>query len=63
MQTGFLRSGLLPRSGMNPFHVLEKPAISHIIIETKSIPAKTYWNSGMAHFAEINQAPSPYSML
>ena len=33
------------------------------IIETKSIPGKIYENSGMVHFAEINQAPPPYSML
>ena len=32
-------------------------------IETKSIPGKIYGNSGMVHFAEINQVPSPYSML
>ena len=24
---------------------------------------KIYGNSGMVHFAEINQVPSPYSML
>ena len=29
------------------------------IIETKSIPGKIYGNSGMVHFAEINQAPPP----
>ena len=33
------------------------------IIEFKSIPGKIYGNSGMVHFAEINQAPSPYPML
>ena len=27
------------------------------------IPGKIYQNSGMIHFAEINQVPSPYSML
>ena len=27
------------------------------------MPGKIYENSGMIHFAEINQAPSPYSML
>ena len=32
-------------------------------IETKSIPGKIYGNSGMVHFAEINQAPSLLSML
>ena len=31
--------------------------------ETKSIPVKTSWNSGMVHFAEINQVAPPYSML
>ena len=29
----------------------------------KSIRGKTYGNSGMVHFAEINQVPPPYSML
>ena len=33
------------------------------MIETKSIPGKIYGNSGMVHFADINQSPSPYSML
>ena len=33
------------------------------IVETKSIPGKIYGNSGMIHFAEINQVSSPYSML
>ena len=33
------------------------------IIEIKSIPGKIYGNSGMVHFAEINQVPPPYSML
>ena len=33
------------------------------IIEIKSIPGKIYGNSGMVHSVEINQAPSPYSML
>ena len=33
------------------------------IIETKSIPEKIYGNSGMVFFAEINQAPSPDSLL
>ena len=28
-----------------------------------SIPGKIYGNSGMVHFTEINQDPSPYSML
>ena len=28
-----------------------------------SIPGKIYENSGMVRFADINQAPSPYSML
>ena len=32
-------------------------------METKSIPGKIYENSGMVHFAEINQAPPPYSIL
>ena len=32
------------------------------IIETKSIPEKIYGNSEMFHFAEINQAPSSYSV-
>ena len=32
-------------------------------METKSIPGKISGNSGMVHFAEINQASSPYSML
>ena len=33
------------------------------IIETKSIPWKIYRNSEIAHFTEINQALSPYSVL
>ena len=33
------------------------------IIETKLIPGKIYGSSGMVHFAEINQTPSPYPML
>ena len=33
------------------------------IIETKSISGKISGNSGMVLFAEINQAPSLYSML
>ena len=33
------------------------------IMETKSNPGKIYGNSGMIHFAEINQAHPPYSML
>ena len=33
------------------------------IIVTKSIPGKIPGNSGMDHFAEINQSPTPYSML
>ena len=33
------------------------------IIETKSIPGKNSGNSGMVHFAEINQAPPLYSIL
>ena len=47
--------------------------ISHIIeiyltlwlqvIETNSIPGKIYGNSVMVRFAEINQVPSPYTML
>ena len=47
--------------------------ISHIIeiyltlwlevIETNSIPGKIYANSAMVRFAEINQVPSPYTML
>ena len=37
--------------------------ISHINYWTKSISGKIYENSGMVHFAEKNQAPSPYSML
>ena len=32
-------------------------------IETYSIPRKNSVNSGMVHFTEINQAPSPYPML
>ena len=32
-------------------------------MKTKLIPGKIYENSGMIHFAEINHAPSPYSML
>ena len=32
-------------------------------ISYKLIPRKIYGNSGMAHIADINQAPSPYSML
>ena len=27
------------------------------------MPGKIYENSGMDHFAEINQAPPPYSIL
>ena len=37
--------------------------ISHKIIDTNSIPGKLSGNFGMVHFAEINQAPPPYSML
>ena len=38
--------------------------ISHKLLRpTKSIPGKMYGNSGMVNFAEINQAPPPYSML
>ena len=33
------------------------------MFETKSIPGKIYENSEMVHFAETNQAPSPYSIL
>ena len=33
------------------------------IIETNSIPEKISGDSGMAHFAEINQDLPPYSML
>ena len=36
--------------------------ISHII-ETKLIPKKMCRNSGMVHFAEINQVPPSYSMM
>ena len=32
-------------------------------METKSVPGNISENSGMVHLAEINQAPSPYSML
>ena len=37
--------------------------MSHINYWDKSVPGKIYGNSGMVHFAEINQFPSPYSML
>ena len=33
------------------------------IFEAKSIPRKISGNSGMVHFAEINQTPFCYSML
>ena len=39
------------------------PIISHINYWYQVIPGKIYRNSGIVHFAEINQAPSPYSML
>ena len=35
----------------------------NIFTYIKSIPGKIYGNSGMVHFADINQAPPPYSML
>ena len=34
-----------------------------LIIETKSVLGKISGNSGMVHLAEINQAPSTYSMF
>ena len=37
--------------------------ISHINIETKSIPEKSYRNSGIVHFTEINQTLPSNSML
>ena len=43
--------------------VKENPQYLTGIVETKAIPGKIYENSGIVHFAEIDQAPSPYSML
>ena len=59
-------------NGWKPLTIITKRSILDVaavlqyltyIIETKSIPGQIYENSGMAHFAEINQAPSAYSML
>ena len=37
--------------------------ISHKLLRPSQFLKKFIRNSGMVHFAEINQAPSPYSML
>ena len=37
--------------------------ILHILLRTTQFPEKIYENSGMVQFSEINQVPSPYSML
>ena len=39
--------------------ILSKPQYLTKIIKTKSIPGKTYGNSRMVNFSEINQAPPP----